>query len=104
MSIISPTNTVAEDLLACYVRISKKSGLVGREEMTWREEKTQLEETVMNGPIALENQLLVTKFYMPVTSGSLISRPRLIDLLNESWKYPLTLVSAAAGFGKTTLL
>jgi AAA domain len=77
---------------------------VGREEMTWREKNTQLGETIMNGPIALENQLLVTKFSMPVAPGSLISRPRLITLLNESWKYPLTLVSAAAGFGKTTLL
>jgi len=58
----------------------------------------------MNTSMPLENQLLVTKFYVPVTSGSLISRPRLTSLLNESLKYPLTLVSAAAGFGKTTLL
>src|SRR6266446_9007235 len=59
---------------------------------------------IINTSTPLENQLLVTKFYMPVRSGSLISRPRLISLLNESLKYPLTLVSAAAGFGKTTLL
>src|SRR5260370_4406725 len=52
----------------------------------------------------LENPLLVTKFYVPVASGSLISRPRLIGLLNKGREYPLTLVSAAAGFGKTTLL
>ncbi len=58
----------------------------------------------MNPLMSLENQLLITKFYVPVTSGLLISRPRLIGLLNESRKYPLTLVSAAAGFGKTTLL
>ncbi len=58
----------------------------------------------MNSLMPLENQLLVTKFYVPVRSGSLISRPRLTNLLNESLKYPLTLVSAAAGFGKTTLL
>src|SRR6266852_8065975 len=58
----------------------------------------------MNPLMPLENQLLVTKFYMPVTSASLISRPRLTSLLNESLKYPFTLVSAAAGFGKTTLL
>src|SRR5437762_11334593 len=64
----------------------------------------QLGETIMNESISLENQLVVTKFYMPVASGPLISRPRLINLLNESRKYPLTLVSAAAGFGKTTLL
>ncbi|HEY4036670.1 MAG TPA: LuxR C-terminal-related transcriptional regulator [Ktedonobacteraceae bacterium] len=58
----------------------------------------------MNSSMLLENQLLVTKFYVPVTLGPLISRPRLTGLLDESLKYPLTLVSAAAGFGKTTLL
>ena len=58
----------------------------------------------MNPSMLLENQLLVTTFYIPVKSGSLISRPRLTRLLDESLKYPLTLVSAAAGFGKTTLL
>src|SRR5260370_853377 len=58
----------------------------------------------MNPLTLLENRLLVNKFFVPVTSGSLISRPRLIGLLNESVKYPFTLVSAAAGFGKTTLL
>src|SRR5579859_2008147 len=58
----------------------------------------------MNPSIPLEGQLLATKFYVPIASGPLISRPRLTGLLNESRKYPLTLVSAAAGFGKTTLL
>src|SRR5437868_6289632 len=58
----------------------------------------------MNPSIPLENQLLATKFYIPMASGPLISRPRLTTLLNESLQYPLTLVSAAAGFGKTTLL
>ena len=58
----------------------------------------------MNTSIQLESQLLATKFYVPVASGHLISRPRLTGLLNESLKCPLALVSAAAGFGKTTLL
>ncbi|HEY4033369.1 MAG TPA: hypothetical protein VGL94_05325 [Ktedonobacteraceae bacterium] len=58
----------------------------------------------MHPSILVENQLLTTKFYMPVTSGPLISRPRLMSLLNESLEYPLTLVSAPAGFGKTMLL
>jgi len=52
----------------------------------------------------VENQLLATKFYVPVAPGTLIACPRLIALLNESLKCPFTLVSAAAGFGKTTLL
>jgi LuxR family maltose regulon positive regulatory protein len=54
--------------------------------------------------ISLENQLLATKFYAPMALGPLIARPRLNALLNESLKHPLTLVSAPAGFGKTTLL
>jgi LuxR family transcriptional regulator, maltose regulon positive regulatory protein len=58
----------------------------------------------MDTSTLLENQLLATQFYVPITLGSLISRPRLTGLLNESLKYPLTLVSAPAGFGKTTLL
>ena len=58
----------------------------------------------MNPSISLENQLLATKFYVPVALGRLISRPRLTTLLNESLKRPFTLVSAPAGFGKTMLL
>ncbi|HEX3643036.1 MAG TPA: LuxR family transcriptional regulator, partial [Ktedonobacteraceae bacterium] len=58
----------------------------------------------MNTSMLLENQLLATKFFVPVISGSLISRSRLIALLQQSLKNPLTLLSAPAGFGKTTLL
>ncbi len=58
----------------------------------------------MNPSIPLESQLLATKFFVPVALGRLISRPRLTSLLNESLTHPFTLVSAAAGFGKTTLL
>jgi LuxR family transcriptional regulator, maltose regulon positive regulatory protein len=50
------------------------------------------------------DQLLATKFFIPVSSHALIPRPRLIELLNMSLECPLTLVSAPAGFGKTTLL
>jgi len=52
----------------------------------------------------IQSQLLTKKFYMPVAPGPLISRPRLSALLDESLKCPFTLVSAPAGFGKTTLL
>ncbi|TME12857.1 MAG: NACHT domain-containing protein [Chloroflexi bacterium] len=50
------------------------------------------------------DQLLATKFFIPSSSHALIPRPRLIELLNTSLECPLTLVSAPAGFGKTTLL
>jgi len=50
------------------------------------------------------DQLLATKFFIPSSLHALIPRPRLIELLNMSLERPLTLVSASAGFGKTTLL
>src|SRR5437879_10475648 len=52
----------------------------------------------------IQSQLLATKFYIPIAPGTLIARPRLHRLLDESLNYPLTLVSAPAGFGKTMLL
>src|SRR5260370_22783108 len=58
----------------------------------------------MDVPIVIHSQLLATKFFMPVSPHPLISRPRLADLLQKSLKYPLTLIWAAAGFGKTMLL
>src|SRR6266849_8510972 len=64
----------------------------------------QVKDPTTNTSMLLQNRLLATKFYVPVASGPLISRPRLTTLLNESLKHPFTLVSAPAGFGKTTLL
>jgi LuxR family maltose regulon positive regulatory protein len=64
----------------------------------------QREEVVHSVPGSFDSQLLVTKFFVPIPLGPLISRPHLIHLLNKSLKYPLTLISAPAGFGKTTLL
>lgn len=51
-----------------------------------------------------QHQLLATKFFAPVTSGTVISRSRLTTLLDQCFRYPLMLISAPAGFGKTTLL
>jgi LuxR family transcriptional regulator, maltose regulon positive regulatory protein len=49
-------------------------------------------------------QLLSTKLYIPPTRPQLVLRPRLIERLNESLHRKLTLISAPAGFGKTTLV
>jgi len=49
-------------------------------------------------------QLLTTKFYIPPARPGLVSRPRLIKRLNEGLHRKLTLISAPAGFGKTTLV
>jgi len=48
--------------------------------------------------------LLRTKLYIPPLRPELISRPRLIERLNAGLHRKLTLISAPAGFGKTTLL
>ena len=52
----------------------------------------------------MENALLATKLFIPMAVPGLVSRPRLMQRLNGILTSKLTLVSAPAGFGKTTLL
>lgn len=53
---------------------------------------------------SVSTQLLNTKLRVPSPQVGAIARPRLMMRLNESVHFPLTLLSAPAGFGKTTLL
>ncbi|MDF2721568.1 MAG: helix-turn-helix transcriptional regulator [Paenibacillus sp.] len=48
--------------------------------------------------------MLTTKLYIPQPRTKIVYRPRLIERLDEGLKGKLTLVSAPAGFGKTTLI
>lgn len=48
--------------------------------------------------------LLRTKFYVPPTRSKQIARPRLSDLITGGLDRALILVSAPAGYGKTTLV
>jgi LuxR family maltose regulon positive regulatory protein len=48
--------------------------------------------------------ILATKLYLPLPRPGLVSRPRLVERLNAGLDRNLSLISAAAGFGKTTLL
>lgn len=48
--------------------------------------------------------LVSTKLHTPPVRSELVSRPRLLALLDQGLHRKLTLVSAPAGFGKTTLL
>jgi hypothetical protein len=50
----------------------------------------------------MPTRLLVTKLHVPAPGSQLVSRPALLDRLGAL--RALTLVSAPAGFGKTTLL
>jgi LuxR family maltose regulon positive regulatory protein len=48
--------------------------------------------------------VLTTKLYVPRVRPELVPRPRLIEQLDAGLHRKLTLISAPAGFGKTTLL
>ena len=54
--------------------------------------------------MAMASPLLETKIYIPRPHRGVVPRPRLLDRLNRGSESKLTLVSAPAGFGKTTLL
>lgn len=48
--------------------------------------------------------ILATKLYIPLPRVKAVPRPRLIERLNEGLDRKLTLISASAGFGKTSLI
>ncbi len=52
----------------------------------------------------MASPLVETKLYMPRLRRDLVSRPRLRDRLSRGSQSRLTVVSAPAGFGKTTVL
>ena len=54
----------------------------------------------------MSTPILATKLYVPSPRAKIVLRPRLIERLNEglSAGRKLTLISASAGFGKTTLI
>lgn len=47
--------------------------------------------------------IIATKLYIPALRSNAVLRPRLIKRLNQGLHRKLTVISAAAGFGKTTL-
>ncbi len=54
--------------------------------------------------MVMPSPLLETKLYAPGLRRGLVSRPRLTERLERGIESKLTLISAPAGFGKTTLL
>ena len=52
----------------------------------------------------METPLLATKLNIPPVRPQIVPRPRLIEKLKEGLSYNLVLISAPAGFGKTTLV
>ena len=53
---------------------------------------------------AVDASLLSTRLYIPPIRPGLVTRPRLLERLQAGLGNNLVLVSAPAGFGKTTLL
>lgn len=49
-------------------------------------------------------ELVATKYAPPALRANCVTRPRLMAQLNDAATKPLTIVSAPAGFGKTTLV
>ncbi len=54
--------------------------------------------------MVMPDQLITTKLYIPKTRPKLVSRPRLGERINAGLSGKMTLISAPAGYGKTTLL
>ena len=52
----------------------------------------------------MTTSLLATKLYVPPNRRELVPRPHLLEQLNRGLGRKLTLISAPAGFGKTTLV
>src|ERR1700730_14970224 len=52
----------------------------------------------------MPTSILATKLYLPRLRPNVVSRPRLLERLNAGLHRKLTLISAPAGFGKTTLV
>src|ERR687895_1131016 len=52
----------------------------------------------------MDRQILRAKLYVPRGRPDAVPRPRLYEQLDEGARRELTVVSAPAGFGKTTLL
>ena len=52
----------------------------------------------------MSKPILATKLYIPPTRTGVVLRPRLTEQLNVGLHAKLTLISAPAGFGKTTLV
>jgi LuxR family maltose regulon positive regulatory protein len=60
--------------------------------------------TLSTKPGIQRDLLLLTKLHRPRPHSRLVSRPHLVDRLQQGMERTLTLISAPAGFGKTTLL
>lgn len=52
----------------------------------------------------MEDSIISTKIHIPLPRPTIVERPRLIDQLNQGCQAKLTLISAPAGYGKSSLV
>jgi len=65
--------------------------------------KRRVHPTVNQREIGVQKHILYTKLQRPPVAPDILQRPRLLDRLNEGRHRTLTLISAPAGYGKSTL-
>ncbi|MDQ0090157.1 ATP/maltotriose-dependent transcriptional regulator MalT [Paenibacillus anaericanus] len=58
----------------------------------------------MGKVVHMRTPILTSKISIPSVNSHYVPRPRLMEQLDESVRYRLTLVTAPAGSGKTTLV
>jgi LuxR family maltose regulon positive regulatory protein len=66
--------------------------------------RAQMRSAVSDAARKAEQPLLATKLAPPRLPSALVVRERLLKQMDAAFAHPLTLLSAAAGWGKTTLL
>src|SRR5260370_42414525 len=95
------TGIIRDRAKTTSVRLTEQESTPDREVISAHSLMLEQERVPMNKTMVIQSQLLATKFFIPVASHPLISRPRLTALLDEALKYPLILIFPPAGFGKT---
>lgn len=63
-----------------------------------------MKQQTVSHPQIMDFPVLTTKLNIPEPRIELVSRPRLTDILNQGKTKQVTLITAPAGYGKTTLL
>jgi LuxR family maltose regulon positive regulatory protein len=87
------------------VRLEQIAGILCAQSVAQVPSHASLSAASTHGEVdSLRHPLLATKLHVPRPRAHLISRAHLIERLQRGVERALTLVSAPAGFGKTTLL
>ncbi len=87
-------------------RIMRKLGVNSVAELAEVARKADLvEEAAADTPAGGKTSypIVATKLHRPAMASDILPRARLLDKLNEGRQHPLTLISAPAGYGKSTL-